>query len=91
MDNVNKNEYTIQGRNINYMSKKDIEDYLGITDNVDTKLKTNIIKQAEQIEKEYKGKYIDYCLKEDYGVYIDNQITSFVAETTDLRIYEIII
>lgn len=91
MNNLNKKEYTTQGRNINYMSKKDIKEYLGITDNADTELKKDIIKQAEQIEKEYKGKYIDYCLKEDYGVYIDNQLTSFVAETKDLRIYEIII
>lgn len=86
----NKTEYTKQGRNIYNMSKKDIEEYLGITDNADTKLKQDIIKQAEQIEKEYKGKYVDYCLKEDLGIYINNGVTSYVAETSDLRIYEII-
>lgn len=89
MDKLDKKEYTIQGRNVNYMDKKDIEEYLGITDNADTKLKREIIEQAEEIEKQYKGEYVDYCLKEDYGVYIDNLITIFVADTKDLRIYKV--
>lgn len=83
--------YTPNGRNIDNMGKNEIIDYLGLNDNINNdindKLYYEIIEQAEAVEKAYKSKMIDYCLKRDYESYIKEYTDIIIAETRDLIIF----
>lgn len=83
-----KNNVTIQGRIIGKMTNNDIVEYLGITDNENKKYVNDILKQAKEIEKEYKNKNVDYCLKNDYYSYVLDTNTEIVNETKDIVIYK---
>lgn len=50
---------------------REIEDYLGITDNEDMQYKFNVIAEYKNFERIYKNKQIEMCLVEDVGTYID--------------------
>ena len=54
--------YTENGRNIDYMSRNDIIEYLGIEDNetLTDQEWYDILEQAGTIEKVYHNKNIDY-------------------------------
>lgn len=56
--------YTENGRNIDYMSRNDIIEYLGIEDNetLTDQEWYDILEQAETIEKVYHNKNIDFLL-----------------------------
>lgn len=86
METIKK--YTSQGRKISGMKEKDILDYLGIADNMDKNYKYFIVQQAEEIEKQYSGKEVDYCIKEDYYSYmLDTTNKKILGETQDLVVY----
>lgn len=52
-------------------SVKEIQDYLGITDNQDVKYKMKVIAEYKKFKKIYSGKDVEMCLIEDIGTYID--------------------
>lgn len=81
--------YTENGRNIDYMSKNDIIEYLGIEDNetLTDQEWYDILEQAETIEKVYHNKNIDYCLKADYETYIQRNTDIIIGNTKDLTIF----
>lgn len=81
------NKVTSQGRKINGMTKNDIIEYLGITDNEDKNYKSELLGQAEEIEKQYTGKDIDYCIKADFYSYMLDTNKTPLGETKDLVIY----
>ena len=78
---------TSQGRKINGMTKNDIIEYLGITDNEDKNYKSELLGQAEEIEKQYTVKDIDYCIKTDFYSYMLDTNKKPLGETKDLVIY----
>lgn len=78
---------TSQGRKINGMTKNDIIEYLGITDNEDKNYKSELLGQAEEIEKQYTGKDVDYCIKADFYSYMLDTNKKPLGETKDLIIY----
>ena len=79
---------TSQGRKINGMTKNDIIEYLGIADNEDKNYKSELLGQAEEIEKQYTGKDIDYCIKTDFYSYMLDTNKKPLGETKDLVIYK---
>ena len=81
--------YTENGRNIDYMSRNDIIEYLGVEDNetLTDQEWYDILEQAETIEKVYHNKIIDYCLKADYETYIQRNTDIVIANTRDLIIF----
>lgn len=78
---------TSQGRKINGMTKNDIIEYLGITDNEDKNYKNELLGQAEEIEKQYTGKDVDYCIKADFYSYMLDTNKKPLGKTKDLIIY----
>ena len=81
--------YTENGRNIDYMSRNDIIEYLGIEDNetLTDQEWYDILEQAETIEKVYHNKNIDDCLKADYKTYIQRNTDIIIGNTKDLTIF----
>ena len=52
-------------------SVKEIQDYLGITDNQDVKYKMEVVTEYRSFKNIYSGKNVEMCLIEDIGTYID--------------------
>lgn len=82
-------KYTKNGRNMESMNRYDIIDYLGMDEKNDIPDNKwdEIIEQAETIEKVYHNKNIDYCLKGDYELYIQEYTDIVIANTKDLIIF----
>lgn len=82
-------KYTKNGRNMESMNRYDIIDYLGMDEKNDIPDNKwdEIIEQAETIEKAYHNKNIDYCLKGDYELYIQEYTDIVIANTRDLIIF----
>ena len=72
--------YTENGRNIDYMSRNDIIEYLGIEDN-------ETLTDQEWYDILEQAKNIDYCLKADYETYIQRNTDIIIGNTKDLTIF----
>lgn len=88
--NVNEEElkskdYTLHNRKIAGMGKALIMDYLGLTKQDNEKWVNRVLLQAKELEKQLKGKKVDYCLLEDY---YDNGTMKILNKTEDLVIYQ---